>query len=451
MASKINPDLATRDGRFSMMRGDFLSQPVELAATSPRLDMIQARLKLASMRPYAFLGDMVAHDPLLIDTASASPDQLRKLSNAIGTGTTRPVILLGAPAGSFVNDAILVSRDSDLDSVPARLASFLRRRERASEAKLRAATLAELGYPTGSIPDDAANFGLLFVTGASPHFAALKTALSKEGIDCSAALTALTAREHLLGTRQTAIVLDVAHSPKLASEMAGILSDDPAFASHPVYVLGKAGEADAAAWPELADLAAAWLDANTSLETLANRLTSQVSRFKSTIPAGPEVSNDPAIRDSVTGLFSRHFFTTHLDAQIRELAGVPVPLSLIVFQDGHSGTQDNETRQTLPTMASAIMARSRDVDCIARLDWSSIGLSLRGTGFAGARRFAERVVASIGTNTKIDAAVAGRVTWRIAEKRNYHKADTLIRTAMSAPPMRLMSGDVPSLKASGVT
>ena len=431
-----------------MMSGDFLSQPIEVAAASPRLEMIRARLASAGMRPYTLPGGVAACDPLLIDIASASPGQVRALRQAIGEGASRAVVLLGPPGNSLVRDAILVSRDSDLASVPARLALHSRRAGRTSEAKLRASTLAALGRPLARPAAPDAAIQLLFVTAGSPLFAGLRAGLARHGIGCSAALTALTAREHLLAAPRTAIVVDAAHSPALAAGMSALLRETPALAARPVYVLGGSGPAGAAILDGLADHAAAWLDSTLPLDTLAGQLAGEVAHFRATQPLQPGATDDPAVRDGFTGLFTRLFFEAHLDAQITEASGRPVPLSLVVLKPGAAASGGREPGG-LPGLASAVMARARDVDCPARLDWSSIAISLRGTGFAGARRFAERLAASLAADAPGGAAMAGGLTWRIAEKRAFQRAETLIRTAQSAPPLRLAPAAPDPVRISG--
>ncbi|MEL7482616.1 MAG: hypothetical protein AAGJ29_13770, partial [Pseudomonadota bacterium] len=86
---------------------DYLNTPIELAATSPRLDMIRSRLKTQDIRPYPFRSVEDGFDPLLVDTQSASPDMLQAIQQAADSGLDRPLILLGDHA-RLAEDAALI-------------------------------------------------------------------------------------------------------------------------------------------------------------------------------------------------------------------------------------------------------------------------------------------------------------------------------------------------------
>ena len=95
------------------------------------------------------------------------------------------------------------------------------------------------------------------------------------------------------------------------------------------------------------------------------------------------------------------------------------PLSFVVGQlksprDGHA-----LARKHMPAVARILTRDLRQTDFAARMDWSTIGISLRGTPYAGAARLVERFARSLN-----DAALPLDVSvhWRIVEKRRYHTA-----------------------------
>jgi len=106
----------------------FMDPPIEVAAASPRLEMIITRLRTSGLRP-AFANPDIEQGggvPLLIDIETAPATILSDLARAEAGGVSRPVILLGkqdAPVKSILH----LREDSELALLPTRLASQRRR------------------------------------------------------------------------------------------------------------------------------------------------------------------------------------------------------------------------------------------------------------------------------------------------------------------------------------
>ena len=66
----------------------YLDPPIEVAATSPRLDMIMSRLRTSGMRPYAAEApiDFNAVEPLLLDIRSLDAETLGRVARARSMG-----------------------------------------------------------------------------------------------------------------------------------------------------------------------------------------------------------------------------------------------------------------------------------------------------------------------------------------------------------------------------
>ncbi|MEO1787173.1 MAG: hypothetical protein AAFR41_09145, partial [Pseudomonadota bacterium] len=126
----------------------YLNPPIELVANSQRAASLSARLRSVGVRPIA-VGEAWSADsrvPLLVDTGSVSPAGLARLQQAASGGAGRTVILLSPASGAGIDlhDCLLLQRDDDLASLPARLELRRRRDTRASEIMLRKKTAETL-------------------------------------------------------------------------------------------------------------------------------------------------------------------------------------------------------------------------------------------------------------------------------------------------------------------
>ena len=100
-----------------MSNPEFLYPPIEVVATSPRLDMIKARLRSSGLQPYDHRNDAGQDDPILIDAASITGEQLVQIRRLIARKAARIVILLAEANAPILEDAITINGDAELASV----------------------------------------------------------------------------------------------------------------------------------------------------------------------------------------------------------------------------------------------------------------------------------------------------------------------------------------------
>jgi len=140
-----------------MLDLSFLDPPIEVAAANPRLDMILSRLKAHGMRAYPASDpiDFDATEPLLIDMESL-PAGLRERDVKLRNNEPkRPLVLLTQDSGIAEGiDALIVSRDSDLSQLRARLSSLVRRQARTAEFRIRLETAESFGLNRAPAPAD---------------------------------------------------------------------------------------------------------------------------------------------------------------------------------------------------------------------------------------------------------------------------------------------------------
>lgn len=126
-----------------------------------------------------------------------------------------------------------------------------------------------------------------------------------------------------------------------------------------------------------------------------------VERDAHQIPAG-------MIEDHATGLVSREYLESHLEAQMEQADRLLIPLTVVAF----TLTPEHDIRSVALTIKSML----RDTDLAARLDSQHVCITLPETSYRGA------VVLS----RRIEEAVGGRLSWRAIERRQFHTLKTLI-------------------------
>ena len=199
-------------GAFRMSDLSFFDPPIEIAAESPRLELIASRLRAGGMRPYPAGApiDYSAPDPLLIDIATASRSTLEALSRAAMVEVHRPVVLLDTASAHLPNsgETIILRRDQDLAALKARLTALARRASRLREAGIRRDTASVLGV---RIPAADLNTvpSLLYIGEGSPLFLSLQGPLRRRGIDVTAAISLDTARRYMADRRFAAALVDL--------------------------------------------------------------------------------------------------------------------------------------------------------------------------------------------------------------------------------------------------
>ena len=156
------------------------------------------------------------------------------------------------------------------------------------------------------------------------------------------------------------------------------------------------------------------IDLKDNLDGVAARLISISAEADA--PVATSYGLSPAAQDLSTGLVSRDYLESHVEAQMAQADRLATPLSLIAFDI--SRVSDHKA------LAALMQSHLRDTDLAARLDQKHICLTLPNTQYRGAVILARR----------IEEAVDGFVSWRVIERRQFHTLKTLLGglTAKSA-------------------
>ena len=407
----------------------FLDPPIEVAAASPRLEMILSRLKAHGMRAYPATDpiDFGATEPLLIDMESL-PAGLRDRDVTLRDADSRRPLVLLTPDTSTADgiDALIVSQDGDLAQLRARLSSLVRRQARTAEFRIRLETAKSFGLnhpPTRpDMPPE-----VLYLGDGGVGFFSLKAALKAHDIPVTAALTLRTAADYLKTGRFAAILADLTPGGGDAAGYVDWTRAESALAGVPLFALTQPGA-------ELSQRHLAALMVSTDLvehggdaEALAGRISRAIRIHSASAPVLPAQLDETPSVDPETGLFHREFLKAHLERQIALSSERGEPLCVLTIK------LDEDCAQALPDFARVVRTRIRDTDCIAYYGGGTIVISAPLTPFRGAVRLAERLVSTIGRHRGLDGI---GLSWRVVEKRTYHTAGTLLAEGLSGPYTR---------------
>ena len=116
------------------------------------------------------------------------------------------------------------------------------------------------------------------------------------------------------------------------------------------------------------------------------------------------------------------------------------PLTLITFRL-RSQDDDHSARGALPGFADIIRPIIRETDCAARIDSTTIAISMPDAPYSGAVGMASKIIAALG-GEKLGMVgsplpFGGALGWRAVERRRYHDAEKLISSAMNGPFARI--------------
>ena len=159
-------------------------------------------------------------------------------------------------------------------------------------------------------------------------------------------------------------------------------------------------------------------------------------------PIEPRPKLASAMSDLSTGLFSRQFLQVHLPRQMEATDTREAPLTLLTLRL-KSKDDDHSARGALPDFAEIIKPILRETDCAARLDSTTIAVSMPDATYAGAVRMAERIVEALGSErlgmVGSPLPFGGGLGWRAVERRSYHDAEKLIAAATNGPFSRILA------------
>lgn len=416
-----------------MLDFSFYDPPIEVAATSPRLEMIVSRLKVSGLRPYTASAsiDFSAPDPLIVDRESVSPDALERLSRAAMIGVPRQIVILntqGLPVPR-IDGAIHLRLDKDLTSLRSRLAALARRASRQREATIRRATAIELGAKLPPVDVDAVP-ALLYLGDGSPFFLSLQGDLRQRGVEITAALSRPTARQHMTSKRFAAALIDLSMAHEDASGMGRWISEEDGLAGLPLIVLSRP-QADFTE-RELALLSHATeiIDPAADDETIVTAIETQCRRLHASAPMMPLPGLSAlAVTDLVSGLFTRGFFEAHLPRQMEIASEQAEALSVLTLR---LDVEFSNSRPAQHAAGDIIRSQIRDTDCAALVQPGVYAISLPATPYRGGVRLAERI-----NDAMSRAGNHPGLSWRVTEKRSYHTPQTFLAASLIGPFVRI--------------
>lgn len=399
----------------------YLDPRIDVAANSPRLEMIVSRLKAAGLRPFPATAPVSfdSADPLLIDVESVDRGTLERCARAQEMGLSRPIIILSGPgAGVALSDCIVVARDSDLVHLRPRLVSLARRDARMAEFRIRKETAVQFGLKT-TVADPDIRPEVLYLGDGCANFLALQAALRTEGVAMTAALTLGTAEDYLDSGRFSAILVD----PNAA--ISGGFETLPSGA--PVFVLRGRGEEAASIGASVFAQGTDEIECDGGSERAAARISAAIRRHIAMAPIMPRPSLGAMTIDSMTGFFRQSFLEAHLARQMAVSAEREEPLSMLTLRFERCDAS------SWKAVCDLVRRRLRDTDCPAVLSQGVLGISMPTTPFRGAARLAERIAAAVANDPALSDVLP---SWRVVEKRAYHTAQTLLGAGQSGPFMR---------------
>lgn len=371
---------------------------IHVVSESPRLEMLQTRLRQAGLRPVPVRGSYLPPD-----SAPAMIDNLTQRSNLQGLDN-RLVVTIGKQGLSTLHSDIHLSDVAQIESLPARLAIRQRETQRQREIQLRAQTAEKFGTPSGaSAPIGKAR--VLWLGQDAPFLNAIKSSLADAQVTLVAAISRLTAEDYLTsGQFQTLVLCPATPNDEAARLLTRIKTMQ--LVSSPRIVLLLRPELATKISSEDMSNADQILDLTTDLEAIAQNLHAVshevlVERETHAAPLG-------MIEDPATGLVSREYLESHLEAQMEQADRLATPLSVVAFT---LSPQDD-----IRSVALTIKSLLRDTDLAARLDSTHICVTLPETAYRGAVVLSRRVEESLGS----------KLTWRVIERRRFHTLKTLL-------------------------
>ncbi len=418
----------------------FMDPPIDVVATSPRLEMIVARLRASGMRPSISNADVIQPSavPLLIDFESMPPSILSQLVRLKAAEVPRPIITLGE--GTCPQEPLFnIRSDIELAALPNRLAGHNRRVLRDEEVRLRAMSAEDLGEVLPS-PVSAPNPDILYLGDGSAFFLALQVALKANDVNLTAALSFATACDHLEKHRFSAVLIDLSESSGQGVQLLERADKDARIAGLPVYVCVRDEDALSERAQAAISKATEVITPGATPQDTAHRVTLLAHSRASARPVAPRARLASAMCDLATGLFSRKFFDVHLPRQMRATDVREAPLTLLTMRL-RSKDDDHSARGALPGLADIIKPIIRETDCAARLDSTTIAISMPDAPYASAVRAAEKVITALGGDrlgmVGSPLPFGGTMGWRAVERRKYHDAQKLINSATNGPFSRI--------------
>ena len=420
-------------GAFRMSDLSFFDPPIEIAAQSPRLEVIASRLRASGMRPYPASApiDFTAPDPLLIDIGTATRSTLEALSRAAMVQVHRPVVLLDTSSAHLPHsgEPIILRRDQDLAALKARLTALARRASRLREAEIRRDTASVLGVRIPAADLNAVP-SLLYIGEGSPLFLSLQGPLKRRGVDVTAAISRDTARRYMADRRFAAALVDLESFGAADSIIAQWIAEDSGLGALPIIALTHPDLPLNDRQNTVIALATEVVDATGRMASIVSQVETVCRRLVAFAPVMPQPSEASVLTDDTTRLFNQRFMETHIARQMEVSTQRAEPLCVLTFRlDAFlAGTVSAQQE-----FADVIRSQIRDTDCPALLAPGTFAVSLPATPFRGGVRLADRISEFSAAHARITGTGFG---WRVVERRAYHSPQTLLSAGLTGPLLR---------------
>ncbi|GAB5453899.1 MAG: hypothetical protein Hens2KO_01280 [Henriciella sp.] len=371
---------------------------IHVVSESPRLEMLQARLRQSGVRPVPVRGSYLPPDtaPALIDLSTRDM--------AVEPGDQRLIVTLGKDESSPAQGDIHLTDVAELSTLAARISIRQREKQRRREIELRSQTLAEFGVARPRArPQGKAR--LLWLGNDAPFLNAIKSSLKENDISLVAAISCLTAEDYLESGRFKTIALCPSHANDEACKLLARIKQIP-LALPPQTLLLLRRDVSIQLDQKLIEQADQIIDVSGDLDAVAARLKHTCAELNMTVSTREGLTS--TTRDATSGLVSRAYLETHLQAQMDQADQMATPISVISI--------DLKGDDDVRAVALKIKALLRDTDLAARLDMNHICVSLPDTPYRGAVVLARR----------IEEAMERSVAWRVIEKRQFHTLKSLL-------------------------
>jgi len=386
----------------------FAAPTIELVSESPRLEMLQVRLKQAGLRPIKAPReiDPALASPIMIDTSVISARDKNMIISACQRHGNRPIVLLGS-SETKASDIIQLRTVDQIRGLPSRLGLRQRQIVQRREAELRTETIRRLTNGLDA-PTTPAKPKAIYCGPQTPCFNALKNQLADDGIDLTAALTENTLNTACDDETLSTVLFDLSDPSDTLIKFLESFSNSPLRANVFLIVLSP-NNIQASLADHLIDTP---IQARDTVTDIAGLIHAAARRQCAQRPT------DPTIRDSATGLYSKSFLETHLAAQLKatDQSGQPLTLIGIELKDHLRGAK--------PT-ANELLKHLRETDLAARYSARHIVISLPATAYSGAIQMARRLQA--------ENEMIANVT--VLERRQFHTAQSLITGLLARPDL----------------
>jgi len=381
---------------------------IHVVSESPRLEMLQTRLRQAGIRPVPVRGQYLPPD-----SAPAFIDLLTR-DFKFDPNDNRVYVTIGKQADAPPHSEIHMTDVAQIATLPARLAIRQREQLRQREIQLRALTSEKFGTPGPALPAREKP-RVLWLGHDAPFLNAIKANLADDDISLVAAISRLTAEDYLVSGAFTTLVLCPASLEDEAARLLKSVRHLNVVASPQIVLLLR---------PELAkqfghEVANAdqIVDLSTDLDHVAMRIRSICMNTDSASELAFGLST--TAQDPISGLVSRSYLESHVEAQMAQADRLASSLSLISFRIS--------AQTDIKDMARAVKSLLRETDLAARLDNDHICVTLPNTQYRGAVVLARR----------IEETLDRSVDWRVIERRQFHTLKTLLggltaKTSLSA-------------------